>query len=239
MIKNINLKNKGVQTITLVLILSTLFISCTATKQVQFKKETNTSGILGAIAQREGTLKNNVEIKGFSVLDDRLKVSVVKKELINTSLHRYRKELLSKEDSIVPSSYYEIEIIDDIKFASMINNDITASTYVKNSKNAGAITKIKIAPSNDLLMEDIDSYFLENVSEGNYSVGIYKSGKQVSLIPLSDLKIFDYEISYFCFGKDNRNQIAIMDIVEEGKRCKRPLVKKVKKLTTIKRLSQY
>ncbi|MFT5893060.1 MAG: hypothetical protein ACI9Y7_003179, partial [Dokdonia sp.] len=97
-----------------------LFIGCSATKQIQFTKENTNAIVLGAIVKKEGTLKNNIEVKGMPVLDQKLRVNILEKEFTKVSFARYisvfntQKPIISYSDSITKKpTYLEIELIDD------------------------------------------------------------------------------------------------------------------------------
>jgi hypothetical protein len=219
---------------------SLLIVSCDATKQLDLVRDNNSAVELGNIVVKEGTLKNNIEIKGTPILDNTLRVSLVKRQFTSATHTQYKKALNLLTDSIaLPSYYYELELIDDIGYATLINEDIVSREYVKISKSAGAITKINAVLKNAPSSIGTTTAFLESTSDNTIGVVLYNSHERIVTIPFSEMTIFDYQVSYFCFGKDQRNQVAVMDLVEEGKRCKRPLVKKAKKLTKIKRLVDY
>jgi len=220
-----------------------LLLSCSTTKQLQFvKKETN-SIELGAIVKKEGALKNNIEIKGLPVLDKEIRVSIVEKEFTKASFGKYIKIFDRQKASIVldeasSPTYYVLELIDDIGYASSINTDIDTRTYVKNSKKAGVVSQISMISKRPISVADVTAAFLE--MEGDqYRIRLYKQEELLETLPFSEMIIFDYQTSFFCYGKNERNQVVVMDITEEGKTCKRPLERKARKLETIKRLVDY
>lgn len=219
---------------------SLLVVSCDATKQLELVRDNNSAVELGNIVVKEGTLKNNLEIKGTPILDSKLRVSLVKRQFTSATQTQYDKALNSRADSIaLPSYYYELELIDDIGYASLINKDIVSREYVKISKSAGAITKINAVFKNAPSPIEFPTAFLESTSDNTIGVVLYNGDERIVTIPFSEMTIFDYQVSYFCFGKNQRNQVAVIDLAEEGKRCKRPLVKKAKKLTKAKKLVDY
>jgi hypothetical protein len=138
-----------------------------------------------------------------------------------------------------PSAYYELELIDDIGFAMSINEDVASREFVKKSKAAGAITKMDAVIKSPIPTTAYTAVFLEEIADDTMGIVFYNDDERLDAISFSEMVIFDYQVSYFCFGKDLRNRIVVMDLVEEGKRCKKPLVRKATKLTKIKKLVDY
>lgn len=226
-------------------LLAFLIVGCTTAKQLQFKKEVTHNIELGVIVQKEGALKNHLEIKGRPVLTQKLEVTITEREFTKTSFARYaaiydtQKEAINYTNDLEKKpTYFEIELTDDIGFASMINQDTSIREYVKNSKNASAITKIAVAGTS-IDITEVTSSYLEVTENNNYVLRLYKEEDVLQSIPFSETLIFEYQTSFFCYGKNERGQVIVMDIVEEGKSCKRPLVRKAKKLNTIKKLADY
>ncbi|WP_299676096.1 hypothetical protein [uncultured Dokdonia sp.] len=222
-----------------------LLLGCSTAKQLQFIKDKTNTTVLGTIVKKEGVLKNNIEIKGIPHLDQKIRVSLIEKEFTKTSFSKYTKvfdkqkpSVSFNNDSENAPTYFEIELIDDIGYASSINNDITSREYVKNSKKAGVISKIAMVSQGTIDIKNITSAFLEQI-ENQYVINLYTNGELLTTLSFSEMTIFDYQTSYFCYGKNERNQVVVMDIVEEGKTCKRPLERKAKKLETIKKLADY
>lgn len=235
-----------IKTMFLCLCLGYLHIGCDAVKQIQFAKEINNSIELGNIVVREGTLRSNVEIKGSPLLNTQIRVSLVQRPFTKEGLAAYETTIYSQNletsnrDSIQrPLFYYEIELIDDIGYAKLLNEDITSREYVKSSKNAGAITKLKMVPRINISSEGMTTVFLEIFSNNGQGIVLYEKDEPTLEIPFSEMIVFGYEVSYFCYGKDLRNQTVVMDLIEEGKSCKKPLVKKAHKLNKIKNLADY
>ncbi|GGG25184.1 hypothetical protein GCM10011344_27330 [Dokdonia pacifica] len=222
-----------------------LLLGCSTTKQLEFAKEKSNTISLGAIVKKEGALKNNVEIKGVPDLDQKIRVSVIEKEFTKASFSKYVRIFDTQKPSIEfddttenKPTYFEIELIDDIGYASSINNDVTSREYVKNSKKAGVVSKIVMVSKSAVSFENMTSAFLEEI-ENQYVVNVYNNEELLATLSFSEIVVFDYQISFFCYGKNQRNQVVIMDIVEEGKSCKRPLERKAEKLETIKKLIDY
>lgn len=234
-------KNKILAMVILGVFLSSY--SCSSIQQLRLEKDKSLAVSIGQIVTKEGVLKNNIETKGATNQATRMQLSVIKKKLEGVSLKRFKNWQGSassgnKEENSTSQMYLEIELIDDIAYAQAINQDIDLKNYVQQSKKAAVVTTLKCV-SNPLL-EGEGSVFLETTESGSFTMGIYDGDdKKLNTIAFRDLDIFDYQVSYFCYGLDQRNQIAVMDLVEEGKHCKRPLERKVKNLTTTKKLVDY
>ena len=221
-----------------------LVISCQSTKQWQLDTIPAAQIELGAIVQREGLLKQNAELKTLPALSEPLRVSISSIPATQQLLHKYIK--LRKYGNVVQGGdslsgapvFWKIELIDDVNYAAMINENAGLRDYVKNAKNAGVITSIIVAGDDTIGMNQADIYFMES-KNSHQVLSSYKDGNMLSNIPFSKLNAVSYQVSYFCFGKDALGRIQIMDIVEEGKGCKRPLERKPKNLTKTKRLYSY
>ncbi|WP_299213780.1 hypothetical protein [uncultured Dokdonia sp.] len=223
-----------------------LFIGCSATKQFQLTKENTNAIALGAIVKKEGTLKNNIEVKGMPLLDQKLRVNILEKEFTKASFTQYsavfnpKKPKFSYNDTIAKKPIYlEVELIDDIGYAQAINEDSTTREYIRNSKKAGVISKIAVVPEKVIDMTKMTTAFLEPIGNQTYALTLYNEKELLTTIPFSEMVVFDYQTSFFCYGKNQRNQVVVMDITEEGKACKRPLERKAQKLLKIKKLVDY
>lgn len=222
-----------------------LIIGCATRKQLHFKREVTHNIELGVIVQKEGALKNHIEIKGRPSLTQKLEVTITEREFTKTSFARYtaiydsQKTTINYTDDLEKKpTYLEVELTDDIELASMINADTSVREYVRNSKNAGVVTKIAIVVT-AINLAEVTSSYLEATGGNNYVLRLYKGEDVLKTIPFSETLIFEYQTSFFCYGKNEKGQVAVMDIVEEGKSCKRPLVRKAKKLNSIKKLVDY
>lgn len=209
-----------------------LLIGCKSAQQWQLHPETPVQVELGAIVQREGILKNSAEIKTIPQLSQKLRVSI-------TPRTQAKKNIKGDTSKAQQETLIEIELIDDIRYAAIVNSHALLRDYIKNSKRAAAVTRIRVSGITMQSFEDADAYFMEDTGQHNYMLTTYKEGTLQNSIPFTLLEIVDYQVSYFCFGKDELGRINIMDLAEEGKSCKRPLEEKVKNLTKTKRLHTY
>jgi hypothetical protein len=151
-----------------------------------------------------------------------------------------RKPIISYSDSITKKpAYLEIELIDDIGYARAINEDSTTREYIINSKKAGVISKIVVTAKTAVDMTKMTTAFLEHIGNQTFALTLYNEKELLATIPFSEMVVFEYQTSFFCYGKNERNQVVVMDITEEGKSCKRPLERKAKKLQKIKKLVDY
>jgi len=227
------------------LLIILLFIGCQSLKQWQLSDAQSTAITLGSIVQREGALQNVIETKTIPLLQEDLRVALVKKTITKNDLNRFNRVLQkSGKDPVVDASassytYLELELIDDIGYARTINNDQKTRDYVKNAKKAGVVTRISLMGTIDPSVLGAKDYFMTATDQGSYSITYVQEDGALKTVSFKDMTIFDFQVSYFCFGKDASGRIQVMDIVEEGKSCKRPLVTKPKKLQKTRRLIDY
>ncbi len=223
-----------------------LFMSCASTKQLQFQKEVSSSIALGVIVKREGALKNNVEIKGIPALSDKLRVAITEKAFSQHTWAQYKKadvyskSTVKKGDSLIPTTtYFEVELVDDIGYIAAINKDQNILTYIRNGKKGGAITKVAMVPKKPMTINAGTHFFLEDIGNKTYAIGVYEKGNRIAQLMFSEMNVFKYQPSYFCFGESDTHEAIVMDLVEEGKSCKRPLRKKAKKVAKEKSIFDY
>lgn len=223
--------------------LGLLFVGCSKLQQMTLETDRNEPFVIGQIVAKEGGLKTNVEIKGMPKAISKMQVSVVEKPMtskVNAKLeHKLNRLDSAKQMGIASySSYIEIELLDDIEFAHHINEDTTLSNYIQQSKSAGVITQVSGVVKREVI-QGSTAVFLENAGSQSFDLVFYNGDVPQERFPFNALNIFDFQVSYFCYGKNDRNQIRVLDIVEEGKRCKRPLERKVKNLLSTKKLVDY
>lgn len=216
--------------------------SCSSLQQINFTKDRNLKISLGQVVHKEGTLHTNIEIKGVPENLERLELAIKQEELSGNAAAKYQSWFENdpatdgKASTVIP--YLEIEIINDIELAQMINEDRTLKSYVQQSKKVGVITHLK-ATVNQSIPQNSTAVYLEKESNEYYAITFYGGKELIGKIEFSELMVFDYQVSFFCYGIDNRNQISVIDLVEDGKSCKRPLKRKIKNLLDTKRLIDY
>ncbi len=119
--------------------------------------------------------------------------------------------------------FIKLEVLDQLTVISELQKEHNTQTigYLKNQKDAAIVSTISLAYQADLLNEigSAEAVFLINDNYKQYSLSLVKNGKSYKTIALSDVTIFGYRLSYFCWGQNDKNRIVIFDIVDEADPC--------------------
>jgi len=212
------------------------------------KKEKQLSGLsIGAVGVENGLFESGFESKALLNLDKKLRVNVQQKAFNKSHFKRFdqmqgsEKMSLKYIDSIpLKPSYFEIELTDDIVYATSLMEDGNKGVYAfaKANKNTRVVTKLSLVFKDDGPTNGNIFYITKGNQGASQLETISKDGSR-KLYQFSDALIFDYELSYFCWGTDTYGKIAAFDLVEEGKSCARPLSRKAKTFNKEKNLFNY
>lgn len=235
--------------ITLVIALLQCLHACKTIDTHLFpKKEKQLSGLsIGAVGVENGLFESGFESKAQPNMNKKLSVNVQQKTFSKNHFKRFEQMQGSEKMSLkyidsLPHkpSYFEIELTDDIAFATSIREDDNKGVYAfsKANKNTRVVTKLSLVFKNDGPTNGNIFYITKGNQGASQLETISKDGSR-KLYQFSDAIIFDYELSYFCWGTDTYGKIAAFDLVEEGKSCARPLSRKAKTFNKEKNLFNY
>lgn len=212
------------------------------------KKEKQLSGLaIGILGLENGLFENEFEAKAQPILKEKLTVNVQQKTFNKLRFKRFERMQgsavmgLQYIDSLPNKpTFFEVELTDDIAYASAIRENANNGVYAfaKANKDTRVVTKLSLVFSGEGLPLD-DVYYLTKGKNGACQLeGVSLNGNR-KLYPFSDAVIFDYELSYFCWGTDTYGKINAFDLVEEGKSCKSPLSRRAKLFNKEKNLFNY
>lgn len=223
------------------IIFSLLVLACTGIKKKIISKERHTDIELGQLVDSRGVLYKDIEVKTGPTLLEPLRITL-SKEKFTPSL--YRKYATSHKNSVVSidtslAHYYEIELIDDVGYIKSINNDDVLTQFVQDNLQAGVVTRVSVAIRDGSDIAVGSSYFLKQSQDGVYHIEIQDATSGTNVISFSDFMVFDYDISSFCYGLNYNNEAQLVDLIEQGKSCKRPLRRTIKRLKKEKNLFDY
>lgn len=201
---------------------------------------------LGAIVESSGLVNHNLEVKTTPRMKNQVRLSFQSKEFNRSTFKKYErvfegsKASIKYNDSLQQKpTYLTLEIVDDVVYSDMINSQPALLEFVEASNDTRVLTAISfVAPAT----VDIDvghTFFLEADRNNTYRIAYYSENKKVGHFSFNELNVFDYQLSSFCWGLDKRGASKVMDIVEEGKSCDRPLKRSPEKLKKSKNLFDY
>ncbi|WP_160114731.1 hypothetical protein [Aquimarina sp. AU474] len=119
--------------------------------------------------------------------------------------------------------FIKLDLIDRVTILSELKdraNDQTVQ-YLKNQKNAGIVTSVSIGLSEPVIQEilNAEAVFLINKQYKQYQLSLVKNGASYKTIDFASTTVFGYQLSYFCWGMDDKRKIVLSDIVEEASSC--------------------
>jgi hypothetical protein len=212
------------------------------------KKEKQLSGIsMGAVGIKNGLFEDGFEAKAQPNIKKRLAVNVQEKAFDKKHFKRFEQMRDSEAmglhyiDSLpIKPVYFEVELTDDIAYATAIRKDENKGVYAfaKANKDTRVVTKISLVFPDEGLATKAVYYVSKGKHGAGQLVALFHDGSQKQY-QFSDAIIFDYEVSYFCWGTDDYGQIAAFDLVEEGKPCAHPLSRKTKTFNKERNLFNY
>lgn len=224
------------------------FIGC---KSIQTKDQKQRLSIsmaeLGAIGiDKSNLLGNQFQQIGVPELTKKVRIQVVPFPFDKNTYKKYS-NLMEKSrqanivapstsDSIVNErpKYLQFAITDLVTMAESLNapENKALQTYLENDSSYKMIRSVAaVAPEaiyNDLLQAE--EIYLSQHSVNKLGLELMKDGALYKKINLAAFTPFDYSISSFCWGKDNRNRTCIKAIVDGNTSCPNDTHKKAAKL---------
>lgn len=212
------------------------------------KKEKQLLGLsIGAVGVENGLFESGFERKAQPNSNKKLRVSIQQKTFSKNHFKRFEQMQGSDNmglmyiDSLpIKPSYFEIELTDDIAYATSLMEDGNKGVYAfaKANINTRVVTKLSMVFKDDGPTNGNIFYITKGNQGASQLETISKDGSR-KFYQFSDAVIFDYELSFFCWGTDTYGKIAAFDLVEEGKSCARPLSRKAKTFNKEKNLFNY
>ena len=119
--------------------------------------------------------------------------------------------------------YVTIKISDQIALIEALNSKPNSSvkTYLESQPEASVITQIAMALKEDDLntIANAESTFLIEFATKAYGLGLYKNGKLIETIHLSDGVVFNYRVSNLCWKPNSHFRIIISRLVSQDQKC--------------------
>lgn len=219
-------------------------ISCNTIKVKENTfKESNSNVELGALGKAKSTmgLKNTFTINAFPTIDGKIKLdlSIVpftkktyKSYQAKGSFNQQQTKINYVDSLPIKPEMVSIKIADISSMVSELNkeNNEQAFKFIKNDKRTSIISSVLLSLSQTNIdrLRQADTYYLVQTDVAKYHIALYKSGKKVELMDISDSIVLGYNISKFCWFENERGKWQIADIVEKGYSCKGNTYNKIK-----------
>ena len=144
--------------------------------------------------------------------------------------------LVVSNDSIAEKnpSYLEFTIIDLINLTASLNTPENSAlqSYLDNNSNYRIISSIAVVAKASIYKDFLiaEEIYLTKHNTNKLGLELMKEGKLYKKINFAAFTSFDYTLSSFCWGKDNRNRPCIRAIINENASCPNKTYKKAYKL---------
>ncbi|MDH7445311.1 hypothetical protein [Aquimarina sp. 2201CG14-23] len=129
--------------------------------------------------------------------------------------------------------FLKIELIDWVTTIAELEEAYNQQTieYLKRQEDAEIISSVSMAVSQDMIneMHTAEAVFLINKNYKQYELSLVKNGKPYKTIDFSDVTIFGYRLSYFCWGENDKRRVTLFDIVDENDNCPKNTYKNAEK----------
>ena len=224
-----------------------LIISLTSCHTVWVQKNaqrtTKKSLVLGSMGNQSGnSLSRDFQSLAIPEFDEGISVDV---QFLSFSEQTYKayanavvrqgKEIGFKlNDSLQPHARFVLLQISDrekvIQQLHKIENESILHWLQQNPK-AKMITSVSLYMSGEQIdeLQKADQIFLKTDSYKNNILELYSDGKRYKKISFKDTTLFAYQLSGFCWGKNNKKQWVLSALINENKSCIRGQTKLYRK----------
>ena len=187
--------------------------------------------VLGAIGiENNELLSSEFKVTTFPQYTKGIRVYATQKEFTK---HTYKKLLKSPEASKVPVTYVDsiatkpkylqIEVIDRIALLEEIKSDANTSieSYIETQTDIKLVSAVNLVFTKAVQDEitKAEAIFLQNNAYKQYEIALVKDGKSYKQISLKEATVFDYELSCFCWGENERRKVELKAIVDNTTSC--------------------
>lgn len=227
------------------MLLALLLICCTPIKNLKNKNSFIPS--LGAVGKNNtSVLGKNFQQLGAPHIAEPLALSVREVQFSKSMFKTYQafkenqgaKPVIMYSDSVtVKPKYLSLEILDKVSLQSQLNNDGNKAVreYLTQDDGYALISQISFLATSEIKdhFRTAKSIFLVENSNGSLEIKIL-NGKEKKVLNFLDIKIFEYDVSGFCWGKDRYGQLKIKAITNKTDKCPKGTEKKAYKLNDTK-----
>jgi hypothetical protein len=211
-----------------ILLLALTLNACGPMRQMQ--KVESQIPVLGSIGKQQSKLfKKDFQKVGEPILSAPITVSVRSVPFTANMLGKYKKyrekqglaPLVVQKDTtktIMPN-YFELAITDVVGFTTQLNHpdNQTVKDYLQEDTDLVLLSHISFSATAEVSerIQSSDLFYLNTDAKGTLSL---IAGENFT-IRMSELEVFDFETSKFCWKKDNRGRLVIAHILMDGGAC--------------------
>ncbi len=185
-------------------------------------------GVVGL--QKKDAYSSDFQVTAIPEYKNEIRVQMTKENFNRTTFDTYLKAAKGNVHKIKYIDSLEtkpqlaiLELLDRVTLMAEIqeSHNTKTLTYIKSQKEAGIVTSISLALSQELVQElnTADAVFLNNSTYKQYQLSLVKDGKAYKTIDFSKASIFGYTLSYFCWSENDKKQITLVDIINEKSSC--------------------
>lgn len=224
-----------------------LILFCISCKSISVNQRsqliTTTPVILGNIGLvNDNILQKHFESVAIPVFKKPLKLNALGHEFSKQTFKAFSKANASKNtlnitfnDSLKQKpTYVHLQFLDRVSIANQLNNNdnIGVRSYLENKEDAQLVTSITIAFSDQHVSKILaaSEVFLIQSSSKKFSLQLKDQSGKEEIIEFSNGVIFAYQLSSFCWTKNEKHKIVIGDIINSNERCPANTYKKASKL---------
>ena len=229
-----NFRNKLFMKRYLYLILCVLISSCYVLPQKNKLYQAYSSVDLGVLGEQKKTVrKNSFEVVGIPAYFHPIKLDFTSREFNNQNFKSYqrflesttKKDIIIYDDSLeIKPNYFELKINDKVSVIDEINNggyNHKVKNYLYYNPELTLVTQIKFVAQPKVLqyLKQADALYLFTKDNNQSYILLYKEGKVIHELNSSELQVFQYEVSSFCWNVHKMGVSRIVGLVDEGELC--------------------
>ncbi|ALM08807.1 hypothetical protein SB49_14135 [Sediminicola sp. YIK13] len=129
--------------------------------------------------------------------------------------------------------YLQLQLVDRIGFTNILNGEENnyVRNYLENDPDYKLVTSLEVTvkDSDFLLLTNADLVLLEQDAYKKMYLTVMNKGQKKEL-PMSNLEVFGYEVSSFCWGEDRYHHKRIKAILSGGESCPKGTYSKATKV---------
>ncbi len=185
-------------------------------------------GVIGT--QKDGIRNSEFRASAIPEYKKNIRVNITSMTFTQNTFNSYLKTNkentlgLKYVDSLDNKPHFiTLDILDHITLASELEEIYNSQTlsYIQAQKKAGIVTSLSLALSKNLISElkTAEAVFLSNTPYKQYQLSLVKNGKTYKTIDFTEAIIFAYDLSFFCWGENDKRQITIVDVISKHSSC--------------------
>ncbi len=219
--------------VSLVLVIAFLSVSCHSVKVDKSTMKTATKNpiALGVIGQQKEHV-TNATFAGAAIpnYQEHIRVKGTSTDFSQATFNAYLNA--SKEnpyqiqyvDSLESKpAFVTLQVVDKVSLIEALKEDHNkeALRYIENQKKATMVTSVSIAGSEAILqeLEKAEAIFLHSSAYKQYQLSLVKDGQRYKTIDFGEVTIFAYDLSFFCWGENDKKKLELKDIVDTRHSC--------------------